>query len=124
MPRWKYKVELKRYLLDNLDDVEVKIIAQKLLPQLRIIIVKESTLKSHNPRKAVNYQLISDLEDIVSNLEWIIESIDKKESTEDCSFNTWAEALESELNMLGKLGSKVTKYEQVFSDNEHFLRVI
>jgi len=124
MPSWRNKVEIKKYLLDNLSDFEVKFVAEALLPQLREIHSEEAQLCKYNPRKAVKYQLVSDLEDIISNLEWIIEGINNKESIEEHGFNTWSEALESELQMLSKIGDATIRYEQVFTDNVKFLRVM
>jgi hypothetical protein len=124
MPTWRNRVEIKKYLLDDLSDFEVKFVAEALLPQLNRIYKEEKQLCKYNPRKAVNYQLISDLEDVISNLEWIIEEINSKGSIEECSFNTWSEALNSELEVLSRLGDKTVRYEQVFTDNVKFLRVM
>lgn len=124
MPRWRNEVQIKKYLLDDLNDLEVKIVAEKLLPQLKAIYKEESNTLKRTPFKAVSSQLISDLEDIISNLEWIVESIVNKESTEDYSFNKWSEALDSELQMLKKLGNEFTKYEQTFTDNQRFLCIV
>lgn len=124
MSRWRNEVEIKKYLLDDLSDLEVKIVAEKLLPQLKVIYKEESNTLKRAPLKAVSYQLISDLEDVISNLEWIADSIKNEESTEDCSFSKWSEALDSELQMLKELGGKFTKYEQTFTDNQRFLCIV
>ncbi|TPF17987.1 hypothetical protein [Priestia megaterium] len=124
MSRWRNKVEVKRYLLDDLSDLEVKIVAEKLLPQLKVIYKEESNTLKRTPLKAVSYQLISDLEDVISNLEWIADSIKNKENTDDCNFSKWSEALDSELQMLKELGGKFTKYEQTFADNQRFLCIV
>lgn len=121
MPRWRNEVEVKKYLLDDLSDFEVKIVAEALLKQLKPIYKSEDTTCKHNPVKAVEYRILSDLEDVISNLEWIIEEINSKVSIEEYSFNTWSEALNSELEQLKKLGKETTKYEQVFYQNEQFL---
>ncbi|MFA1510023.1 hypothetical protein ACDN41_12405 [Priestia aryabhattai] len=124
MSRWRNEVEIKKYLLDDLSDLEVKIVAEKLLPQLKVIYKEESNTLKRAPLKAVSYQLISDLEDVISNLEWIADSIKNKENTDDCSFSKWSEALDSELQMLKELGGKFTKYEQTFADNQRFLCIV
>ena len=121
MPRWRNEVEIKKYLLDDLSDFEVKIVAETLLAQLKPIYKSEDTTRKHNPVKAVEYKILSNLEDVISNLEWIIKCIDDKEDMEDFSFNTWSDALNSELEQLKKLGNEITKYEQVFYKNEQFL---
>ncbi|MGG4434534.1 hypothetical protein AAXE64_08230 [Priestia megaterium] len=121
MPRWRNEVEIKKYLLDDLSDLEVKIVAETLLTKLKPIYKSEDTIRKHNPVKAVGYKILSDLEDIISNLEWIINCIDNKEDMEDFSFNNWSDALKSELKQLKKLGRETTKYEQVFYQNEQFL---
>ncbi|MFK7678756.1 hypothetical protein ACI3ER_12000 [Bacillus sp. Wb] len=121
MPRWRNQVEVKKYLLGDLSDFEVKIAAEYLLKQLKPIYKSEDATRKYNPVKAVGYKILSDLEDVISNLEWIVKCIDDKEDMEDFSFNTWSEALNSELEQLKKLGKETTKYEQVFYQNEQFL---
>jgi len=103
MSRWRNEVEIKKYLLDDLNDLEVKIVAETLLTQLKPIYKSEDTTRKYTPVKAVEYRILSDLEDVISNLEWIIEEIN------------------SELEQLKKLGKETTKYEQVFYQNEQFL---
>ncbi|MMZ64439.1 hypothetical protein D1872_267710 [compost metagenome] len=121
MPRWRNEIEIKKYLLDDLSDFEVKLVAETLLTQLKPIYKSEDTIRKYNPVKAVEYKILSDLEDVISNLEWIAKCIDDKEDMDDFSFNTWSEALNSELEQLKKLGKVTTKYEQVFYQNEQFL---
>ncbi|WP_425203669.1 hypothetical protein [Priestia megaterium] len=121
MPRWRNEVEIKKYLLDDLSDLEVKIVAETLLTKLKPIYKSENTTRKYNPVKAVDYKILSDLEDVISNLEWIVKCINDKEDMEDFSFNTWSQALDSELEQLKKLGREITKYEQVFYENEQFL---
>jgi len=124
MPSWRNKVEIKKYLLDGLSDFEVKFVAEALLPQLKKVHKKESCTLKMTPMKAVSHELISDLEDVIDNLEWIVSSIKRKDSIDDCSFNSWSEALESELKVLKDLGEKFTKYEQTFADNQRFLCIL
>ncbi|WP_182006368.1 hypothetical protein [Priestia aryabhattai] len=121
MPRWRHRVGIKKHLLDNLSNDKVKLIAETLLKQLKPIYKKEVILYKCDPVKAVKYKILSDLEDVISNLEWIIECIDNKEDMEDFSFNNWSDALKSELEQLKKIGKETTKCEQVFYQNEQFL---
>jgi len=113
MPRWKDKMEFKKYLTDDLSDFEVKFVAQALLSQLKDIHREED--------------VTHELEEIVSNLEWIIESIDDKEDIEEHCFDTWSEALRSELTMIAKLDEKRVKRmsnKQVLKINKEAMKEI
>lgn len=124
MANWRHTINLKEHLTDDESDQSVVKCCNVIIPQLERILDKErEAIDKNRPGSLKDDEYILDeLERMIDEFKWIVESIADNNDPNDYSFDTWLEAFNEYLSQLYDLGD-TSMYYNTFFDKGRFLWV-
>lgn len=119
MPKWRNKVELKELLSSDETAESVRILCEKLIPQLEYILRREQ--RQTGNRKLDEY-FLDEFFNVIEEFKWIKSCIEENKDAGEFSYDSWCEAFNEYLEQLYDMGDTIT-IQRGFSDSEKFLWV-
>lgn len=110
MTKWRNKIDIKRYFVDEQDDENVSDVSEVIVSQLKHIYGQEE-------KRNADLWILDSLDEIIGHFETIIDEITNGTNSTEYDFSSWTEAFNEYLGQLYDLGDTV-----ISSENDSYWR--